>query len=393
MSLLEAGSIAKVQGSRLPARHNATGRRLPATARRAAWLLLVLLPTLLTALYFGLVATDRYVSEAKFVVRTAAKPVGGAGLGAILQMAGLGRAQDEIYSVQSFMTSRNAVDQLGERLSLREIFDRPEADLVARFPSFIYGDTAEELHRYLSWMITTSHSSTTGITALRVQAFRAEDAQRLALALLELGEQTINRMNARIHADAVRTAEAEVKRYEERLIQAQVAITRFRNAELMIDPVGSSVVVTELIGRLSAELAQAEAQIREISASTSTNPQLPSLRRRAEALQGQILRERQRISAENEGLADKLASYERLVLDREFAKQSLTAAVRVLEVAQQEAQRQQLYLERVVEPVMADRAMAPERVRMIATAFGLNVVFALIGWLLYTGLREHAAQT
>ena len=377
VSLLEARPIAK-------ARHQ--------DLRRRASLLLVFAPTLLAALYFGLVATDRYVSEAQFVVRTAAKPIGGASLGAILQMAGVGRAQDDMYSVQSFMTSRNAVDQLAERIPVREIYGHPDADPLARFPSIFYGNTAEELDKYLGWMITTDSDTTTGITTLRVQAFRAEEAQQLSLALLELGEETINQMNARIRADALQTAQAEVKRNEERLIAAQVAITRFRNSELMIDPAGSSIVVTELIARLSADLAQVEAQIREITSSAATNPQLPSLQRRAEALQAQVLHERQRISSENEGLADKLAIYERLVLEREFAKEALSAAVRMLELANQEARRQQLYLERLVEPMVADRPMAPERLRLFATALGLNLIFALVAWLLYSGLREHAAE-
>ena len=218
MSLLEVDPATHVA---LPGEGAPTAPRRASTLRRLVVTLVLMLPTLVALAYFGLLASDRYVSEAQFVVRTAAKPVGGGGLGAILQMAGLGRAQDEIYSVQSFMGSRTAAEQLAERLPLRTMYSHPDADFVARFPSFIYGDSAEELHRYLSWMITTIHSSTTGLTTLRVQAFRAEDAQQLALALLELGEQTINRLNARIHTDAVRSAEAEVKRADAILKGAQ----------------------------------------------------------------------------------------------------------------------------------------------------------------------------
>ena len=354
--------------------------------------LLIGSPTIAAIAYFGFIAADRYVSEAQFVVRTAARPVGGAGLGAVLQMAGLGRAQDEVFSVQSFMTSRNAVAQLADRVPLQDYYNRTDADPIARYPSFAYGATSEELYNYLQWMITTIYSSATGITTLRVQAFRGEDAQTIALHLLDLGEEAVNRMNARIHADAARIAEAAVARDEERLVAAQVAITQFRNAELLIDPAASSIVVTELIARLGAELAQTEAQMREVSASAATNPQLPSLRRRIEALQAQIMQERQRISSEEEGLADSLARYERLVLNREFAKQALSASVRSLETAQQEARRQQLYLERVVEPIAVDHASAPQRLRMIATIFGLNLIILLVGWLTYTGLREHAVR-
>lgn len=363
-----------------------------AGVRRGLRLALLFAPTLLAIIYFGVIATGRYVSEAQFIVRSAAKPAGSSALGAIFQMTGLGRAQDELFAVQSYMSSRSAVLQLSERLPIREIFSRPEADFVARFPSFIYGPSQEELHRYLGWMVETIYSSTTGITTLRVQAFRPEDARRLAVELLDLGELTVNRMNERIQREAQRTSQAEVTRHEQRLIEIQQAITRFRNSELMIDPAGSSIVITELIGRLGADLAMTEAQMREMSTAATTNPQLASLRGRAEALKNQIARERMRISSSDEGLAEKIAVYERLVLDREFTKKTLEAAVRALESAKADARRQQLYLQRIVEPVTADRAMAPQRLRMIVSAFGINVLVMTVGWLLWSGVREHATH-
>ena len=354
--------------------------------------LIAFLPSLLAVLYFGLIATDRFVSEAQFVVRTASRPAGGAGLGTLLQMTGLGRANDEVFAVQTFITSRNAVQQLAQRLPLREIYGRPNADLLTRYPSLVFGASDEELHRYLGWMISPIYNSTTGITTLRVQAFRPDDAREVAVALLELGEHTVNQMNERIREDAVRVAETETQRAEDRMIKAQQAITRFRNTELMIDPAGSSIIVSELVARLSADLAQVEALIRETAAAAATNPQLPSLRRRAEAIQAQIARERARISSGSDGLADKLAVYERLVLDREFAKQALAVAVRSLESAQNEGRRQQLYLERVVEPVTPDRSMVPDRLRMVLSTMGLNLVLAIAGWLVFSGWREHAAE-
>ena len=307
-------------------------------------------------------------------------------------MSGLARAHDDVYAVHAYMTSRNAIAELDNLIPLREIFGRPEADPIARFPSFIFGSSLEELHRYLSWMVQTIHDSKSGITTLRVQSFLPEDAKLVADQLMFLSEQTVNRLNKRIQNDAVRSAETEVRRNEERLVAAQQAITQFRNAELLIDPAGSSLVVIELIGRLGAELAQTEAQLREVAAGATDNPQLQSLRRRADALRLQIDQERQRISSDKDGLAGKLAIYERLVLDHEFAKQALATAVRGLEAAQSEARRQQLYLERIVEPVAADKAMAPERLRLILSAFGVNLLAALVGWLVMAGLREHASQ-
>jgi capsular polysaccharide transport system permease protein len=353
---------------------------------------LYLCPSILAVVYFGLVATDRYVSEAQFVIRTASKPMGAVGFGAFLHMVGLSRSPDDVFSVQSFLASRDAARLLSERLPLRDYYGVPEADFIARYPSLIYGPTLEELHKYLGRMITTIYSSNTGITTLRVQAFRPEHAKAVADTLLDLGEQMVNRMNTRIQEDAVRISQDELTRNEQGLIAAQIAITTFRNKELMIDPAGSSVVVTELIGRLSAELAQVQTQLRETSSAAPDAPHVVSLRRRVAALEAQIAQERGKVTSADGGLANKLVEYERLVLEREFAKQNLAVAARALETARSDARRQQLYLERVVEPNLADYAISPERLRWIGTILVSNLLILLVCWLVASGVQERVSE-
>jgi len=354
-------------------------------------LVAVMLPTILAVIYYGGLASNRYVAEAQLVVRTAAKPVTMGGWGALLQMTGLSRSSDDVYAVQSFIGSRDAVVALVDRVKIREIYNRDEADAFSRFPSVIWGSTLDQFHRYLGWMIHTNYSNVTGILTLKVQAFRPEDAKLIADALFALAEETVNRMNRRIREDAVRVSLEEVGKFERRLIDAQVAITRFRNAELMIDAASSSIIVTELVARLSAELARTEAQIREAAAAASGNPALQGLRRRADALQSQIQQERMKIADESGGLAQKLAAYERLVLEREFAKTGLSSAAKELELARTEGRRQQLYLEYVVAPSVPDYPMEPDRMRMIWTVLSLNLVALLVGWLFYAGVRQHSA--
>ena len=74
-----------------------------------------------------------------------------------------------------------------------------------------------------------------------------------------------------------------------------------------------------------------------------------------------------------------------------FAKHELESASARLDNARVEAQRQQLYLERIVEPNTPDYSMAPERWRMIATTFGLNLLGLFVIWLVINGVAEHAA--
>jgi len=46
----------------------------------------------------------------------------------------------------------------------------------------------------------------------------------------------------------------------------------------------------------------------------------------------------------------------------------------------------------VVEPGLPDKAMMPERWRMVLTVLGFNVIGWGIIWLIGAGLREHASH-
>ena len=351
---------------------------------------LLFLPTTLTMGYFFFVAADQFESEARFVVRSASKPEV-PGSFAVLVQLGLGRSQDDSFIVQDFLRSRDAVALLRLKLPLLEMYGRKEADFLARYPSLFFGHTEEEFYRYLKHMISVEHSDKTGISTLRVRAFEPKDAQMVELTLLDMAEDLINRINRRLQIDAVGSSVAELKSSQTRLIDAQTALTEFRNRELMLDPAKNAVALAELIAKMSVELAGTKAQISELMSGAKASPQLVGLRRKAAALEDQIARERARISTDSGGLADRIAAYERLSLEREFANKMLTADESELVRTRAEATRQLPYLERLVEPNLSDYSNQPKRLRSVMTVFAANALLLLIGWLIVSGVREHAS--
>ncbi len=363
---------------------------LPLWLRRRAWLILFL-PTLLSAIYFFFMASDQYESEARFVVRSAQRPDSMGGLSFLVQL-GLQRSQDDSFIVQYFMTSRDAVRELQQRLPLRTMFKTDALDIIAGYPSPLYSSREERFYKYFQTMASVVHTDKTGITTLKVRAFSAENAKEIADSLLQLGEGLVNRLNERLLRDAVGRAEAEVMEAQKRVIAAQATLTSFRNRELLIDPTSNAVALAELIAKLSAELATTRAQIAEAKLNSSTGPQLPVLERKAIALDEQITSERTRVTRSSDGLAERIATYERLVLEREFANKMLGTNEGDLVRAKAEAAKQLLYLERVVEPNLADYSTQPKRWRSVLTIFVANLLLVLIFWLVFTGIREHAAR-
>ena len=100
----------------------------------------VIVPTVLAVLYFGFIASDVYVSESQFVVRSPDKP-STSGLGVILKTAaGFSNAGDEIYSAQSYVLSRDALRAIDRNNAFRQAYTRPSISIFDRFnPTGLFG--------------------------------------------------------------------------------------------------------------------------------------------------------------------------------------------------------------------------------------------------------------
>ena len=103
------------------------------------------------------------------------------------------------------------------------------------------------------------------------------------------------------------------------------------------------------------------------------NPVIPAIRNRIAAIGRAIGTQTGRAVGTPTGIASKLGAYEKLQVEQEFATQMLTAANASLETARTDAQKQQFYLERVVEPNKPDDSTLPHRLKGILIAFGMSI--------------------
>ncbi|MFC3003317.1 capsule biosynthesis protein [Falsiroseomonas tokyonensis] len=357
-------------------------------------MLLVLLPTALVGLYYATYAADMYEAEARILVRgrPGANASGAGGIASILgaSAGSLRTGAEEAQAVTSFIDSLDAVNGLGRQLDLAEIWRRPEADRISRL--WYENPEAERLLRYYRRRVTVEYDLETGLITLKVLAYRPEDSKAIAEALLSLSEELVNRFSARTSQDTLRVGREEVQIAERRVIAAREALTAFREREQTLDPTAAAGTAVETIGRLEGVLAQTRAELQEKQAfMRRDNPQIQVLQNRIAALQAQIAVERARRTRGEENLTQQLSGYERLTLEREFAERVYASAIGSLEAARADAQRQQVFLMRVVEPNLAERATFPKAMfNTVTLLVALTVLFA-IGWLIMAGAREHAS--
>ena len=365
-------------------------RRLFSLGRRGLFYLMVVLPTFATAIYLFFIASDQYVSEAQFVVRSAQRQAA-SGLGALLQGSGLSGVRDDSYSVIEFIKSRDALNEVDAKAGFRSMMSRPGADFIARFPQFWSRDTFEEMYEHYQSVVSVTHDTTTGVASLKVRTFVPADSKKLAEALLDAGERLVNRMNERSLGDAVALAEREVKKSEERLALAQSALTAQRVSAGLVDVSSTTKSFVELLGGLEKELAASRAQLTQTRAASPNSPGIQPLRDRVSALEQQIASERGKLVGADGALVGTFAEFERLTLESDFAAKSLVVANGMLEAARMEALRKQLYLERVVEPNAADLSRYPRRFITVISVFGVTFMAYAVLWLLVVNAREHVS--
>jgi capsular polysaccharide transport system permease protein len=359
--------------------------------RRMPWgaILVILLPTLIAAIYFLLIASPRYVSEAQFVVRQADQPTGPSTLGVALQGVGIAPTQTDAFAVHEYMVSRDAVREVNRQVDLPAILSRPGADLFSKYPRLGESRTAEGLFKGFQRFVTVGYDSTTGISTVRVEGFRPRDAQMIAETLLVGGERLVNRMNGRSLADAVADAEQAQTLARSRLSSAQQQLAAFRTREQFIDPARTATEGAQLIGGLLATVANLRAERAQLAAEAPNSPQLSVFDGRIHAYERQIAAERAKLAGASDSLAPKIGVYEDLVMNRELADRELAEATAQLITAQQDARRQKLYLDRIVSPSLPDEAAEPRRWLAILTVFATCVLIYGLGWLISAGVREH----
>ncbi len=347
-------------------------------------------PTLLAAVYFFGIASDLYMTEAEFVVRGPAKtPVstisamfgGGANTGA-----------DDTAVVKDFILSRDAVGELAQRDDLRTLLSRPEGDFLTRFPGLLFWRSDfEALYKTYGHFVSVDIDSETGIATLRVKAYRPGDAQRIAAALMGDSEQLVNNLNDRAQRDALKTFQHEVDTSEAHLAQIQSQLTAYRIKANMLNPTAEARGPFTLLEKLASEQATAKAQLADALKNSPRSPQIELLRTRIASLARLIGEERAKLTGNDGSMATALSEYERLNLQQTMEEKLIASAVASREQARLQAQRQQLYLETIAQPNLADYPLYPKRLASFATVVGCCLLAYGIAWLLVAGVREHAS--
>lgn len=361
--------------------------------KRRWFLIAVMLPTLLATLYYGFIAADVYVSDSRFLIRSPdRKGPQLSGLAGLVQSSALSSGHGETNEVVDYVRSRDALSGLTSVINVKAAFQDPQTDFLSRYPQFYERDSFENLYKFYTSMVSVNLDTETGIATLSTKAYSPLAAYSLNENILQLSEGLINRLNARAQEKAVKEADAQVKKAEQRVLNARVSMSTFRNRQDIIDPKKQAEGTLGIADKFIATRGALKAQYDQIRSQAPRNPSLPALAAQIAALDSQIEGQSRQAYGSDKAIASKLVGYESLMVEQELATEMLKSANASLEQARIEAQKQQFYLERVVSPNKPDMPLLPKRLYKILVIFAASLCLYFIGWMLIVGILEHAPE-
>jgi BexC/CtrB/KpsE family polysaccharide export inner-membrane protein len=351
------------------------------------FIIAVVMPTITAILYFAVFASDVYVSEARFVVRSPSKTAA-TSLGQVLNGTGLSGVTEESNAVVEYLESRAGLEDADQDQLLTRAYTVPSVSLFDRLGGLLPANR-ERFFEYYLGKVEVEPDTTTQVLHLTVSAFDPEQARAINERLLDRSEALVNRLSSRARTDAVSVAEGDARAAQARAREAAVQLAAYRNRAGIIDPEKEAEARLQGISKLEDELVSARTQLQQMEAFTPEATQIPYLRTQVATLIREIARRRSGVAGGRNSLSAAAARYQVLLLDSELAAKHLAATLLSLQDAHAEARRKRAYVERIAAPSLPDYPIRPRRVGGILAVLVLGLLTWGILTVLLAGVREH----
>lgn len=329
------------------------------------------------AVYWGAIASDRYVSEARIVVdRTDLTMTQVPDFSAMLGGAG-GR---EEFLMRDHLLSVDMLNKLDASLKLREHYSDTQYDPLSRLWHFSYRQ--ELFHRYFLSRINVVIDDQSGAMVINVEAFTPAMAQAVARMLVQEGESFMNELGHRLARDQVAFLERQIVPMEGRVNTTRQAVIAFQNKNGLASPQATAEGMNAIAGRLEGQLSDLRARRTTLLSYLSPDAaDVVQVNNSIRALEAEMAQTRNRLASPSGGkLNSTIEEFQRLQTEAEFAQKLYHTALGALEKGRIETVRTLKKASVLQSPTLAQYPMQPKRIYNIAA-------FAVVALLILTVLR------
>lgn len=366
---------------------------MSSTGKLKGWRLaigLVILPLALAAIYYGVFATDRYVSSAQVVVRQDGGNQGAAVPGLATLLTGTNPAsREETLYLREYIVSMDMMLLLEERLHWVEQYAAQRSDIF-----FWLNKDAEreDLLKYYQRMVSAHYDETTGLLRVEVQAFTPELSEQMLRTILEASEHFVNEVSHSIAREQMTFAKGELETARINYAERKTELLDFQNVNKVLDGANTAQSRATIIADLESQYTKEQAILTEMQFKLRPDsPQVKQQKQKVNAITQQLTKEKRLlVSSPGGSQLNVVASrFQQLTLDAGIAEESYKTAVAALDNARIEASKKIRTLVTVVSPNTPQLALYPERLYNLATILlGLLMLYGITRFIL-ASIEDH----
>lgn len=360
----------------------------PALLRRRTFGLATLAIVAAT-IYWGLIASDRYISEARIVIERTDMAAGAAmDIGTLLTGAVGGNRTDQML-LRSYLLSVDMLSKLDAKLDLRSHYSDSGRDPLSRMWK---KDMPQEwFHRYYLSRISVEFDDYSGVLAINVQAYDPKMANDIARTLVQEGELFMNELGHAMAREQVAFLEGQVAEMAQKALVKRQDLLYFQNQKGILAPQSAVEALQSNIYRLEAQLTDLKARRSTMLGYLSPDaPSVAEIEMQVRAIEKQIQLEQGRLtSPKGQTLNSTVEEYQRLELAAKFAEDIYKSALIALEKGRIEALRTLKKVAVLQAPTLPQYPWEPRRMYNIVVFILSALILAGIIHLLAAIVRDH----
>jgi len=345
------------------------------------------MPVFGSAVYYGLIASDQYVTESSFSIDGGGSRLSSS-LGGIIGKSGESYSS---YAVE-YLESSNVIEDMKSDFDFETIFGRNKADIVSAIAP---NATLEERTDYWNEQIRLQTDGLTGQVNLQVRAFTPEDSLKIHNVVLAKTEARVNEVSERMRRIQLQEAELSVFNARKNLELALRDLAAARKKHGVLDVDLTIRGYEELVQKLREERSALEQRIAVSTRTTPNAPELQVLRSQIRIVDDQITAINSKIASQDPSDGTSLAAIANDIglrqTDVTVARTELVSRLADLEAASAAATDQDLFLAVNVRPSLPQEATYPKRFsRWLVISIAATIIYGIIGGLAYL-VRDNMA--
>ncbi len=363
---------------------------------RILFLIIVAIPTFFATIYYTLIATDVYITEAKVIVKTLSSPSTSlGGISGILQSLGIPEPSTKgAYLIIDHIRSRDVMFELDKKYHLKDYYSSSKWDILQRFDPLRIDPSYENFfERYYKDNVIQAYLDTnSGVLTFQIRSADPDYGYGISKDILSISEKFINQLNKRASATALEHFKSQLEDTRNKVRDFSKKIITYMSQTQVVAPQEQIGLTLQQIAKLQEQLISKQLELSRIISIAPQNPKVQNLKREIEEIKKEIDSKMSTLSGKEGSVGAYSVEFELMKHELQLLQRELEANLGAYLQALNQLLLQQLFIERVEEPYKPDAPLEPREFISILTVFAISFAVWGILSLLVAGVKEHREE-